>query len=305
MQDRSLIGQILLGSTPLSEEQLNEALGLQQQKGGRLGAILVSLKYLREEDIHKALSQKLGLAYLDTLPASEIDPSVVGSVPIHFAKHHCLIPIRRNGDRVVVAVADPLDYQPLDDLRMLLEGDLEIVLVSSKRILDVINEVYQNRTNTAADMMDDISNSDLDVLASELTQEPEDLLDSADDAPIIKLVNSLLAQAMKERASDIHIEPFEQDLSIRYRIDGILYEVIRPPKKLHAGITSRVKVMGGLNIAEKRLPQDGRIRIKLAGRDIDIRLSTVPTSFGERVVMRLLDRSQVFLDLTQLGYSLD
>jgi general secretion pathway protein E len=171
--------------------------------------------------------------------------------------------------------------------------------VPSQAILDCINAVYDRAANEAEQLVGDME-GDLDMVAHEL-EEPQDLLDSSDEAPIIRLVNSLLFRAAKERASDIHIEPQEKDICVRFRIDGVLQEVIRPPKRFQNSIISRVKIMGGLNIAEKRLPQDGRIRVKLAGRDIDIRLSTTPTVFGERIVMRLLDKSAVLLDLAEIG----
>jgi general secretion pathway protein E len=168
-------------------------------------------------------------------------------------------------------------------------------------VLDAINAVYDRAADEHEKLMEDLEEGDLESVAHEL-EEPTDLLDADDEAPIIRLVNSLLFRAVKERASDIHINPEEKDISVRYRIDGVLREVIRPPKRYQASIASRIKIMGGLNIAEKRLPQDGRIRIKLAGKDVDIRLSTVPTAHGERIVMRLLDKSNVILDLGELGF---
>jgi general secretion pathway protein E len=175
-----------------------------------------------------------------------------------------------------------------------------VVVAPGPLIVDQINRIYDLASGSASELMDGLEEERLDLLATEL-EEPRDLLDADDEAPIIRLVNSLLFQAVKDRASDIHIEPFERDLAVRFRIDGILYDIISPPKRFQPIIISRVKVMSGLNIAEKRLPQDGRIRIRLAGKDVDIRVSTVPTAFGERVVMRLLDRSETILQLNELG----
>ena len=171
-------------------------------------------------------------------------------------------------------------------------------------INEAINRAYDQATSTPHDLMIDLGEERLDLMASELAQEPKDLLESDDAAPIIKLVNGLLSQAVKDRASDIHIEPFETDLVVRFRVDGMMYDVINPPKHVQSAITSRIKVMSGLNIAEKRLPQDGRIRLRIAGRDIDIRVSVIPTAFGERIVLRLLDQAQnlVDLELDQLGF---
>jgi general secretion pathway protein E len=174
-------------------------------------------------------------------------------------------------------------------------------VASPQLVLDAINAVYDRAADEHDKLMEDLETEDLESVAHEL-EEPTDLLDADDEAPIIRLVNSLMFRAVKERASDIHILPEERDISVRYRIDGVLREVIRPPKRFQASIASRIKIMGGLNIAEKRLPQDGRIRIKIAGKDVDIRLSTVPTAHGERIVMRLLDKSSVVLDLESLGF---
>ena len=188
----------------------------------------------------------------------------------------------------------------LDDARALLGCDVRAVLVPSKAILNCINQVYDRASDTAQQVIEDLSAESLDLLASEL-QEPVDLLEATDEAPIIRLVNSTMFQAVKDRASDIHIEPFERDLEIRFRIDGILYKILTPPKRFQSSIISRVKIMAGLNIAEKRLPQDGRIGIKIAGRDVDIRVSVIPTAHGERVVLRLLDKSTSLLDLDEIG----
>ena len=205
-----------------------------------------------------------------------------------------------DGDTVVLATADPGSLGPLDDMRVLLRRPIRVVVAPGPLIVDAINRIYDLASGSASELMDDLDEERLDLLATEL-DEPRDLLDADDEAPIIRLVNSLLFQAVKDRASDIHIEPFERDLMVRFRIDGILYDIITPPKRFQPVIISRVKVMAGLNIAEKRLPQDGRIRIRLAGKDVDIRVSTVPTAFGERVVMRLLDRSSTILQLEELG----
>jgi general secretion pathway protein E len=188
----------------------------------------------------------------------------------------------------------------IDDVRLLLRHPVKVVVAPGATIVDAINRVYDMASGSASDLMDNLDEERLDLVATEL-EEPRDLLDADDEAPIIRLVNSLLFQAVKDRASDIHIEPFERDLTVRFRIDGILYDIISPPKRFQPVIISRVKIMSGLNIAEKRLPQDGRIRIRLAGKDVDIRVSTVPTAYGERVVMRLLDRSATLLHLEELG----
>ena len=297
------LGQILRETSGLPEEKLNEALAQQVEKGGRLGEILVGLKVLTEEQVLQALAIQLDLPFSEKVSIDDVTPDLIERLPINFAKQAKLLPLRREGDAIVLATGDPLDTALLDEARILLEAAITPHVAPPQAILDAINKVYDRAANEAERLMDDLATEDLDSLAHEL-EEPQDLLDAGEDeAPIIKLVNSLLFQAAKERASDIHIEPFERDISVRFRVDGILREKIRPPKRFQKAIASRVKIMGSLNIAETRLPQDGRIRIKLAGRDIDIRLSTVPTTHGERIVMRLLDKSAVLLDLASLGFN--
>jgi len=296
------LGEILVARGAVRPEQVEKALATQTEEGGRIGEILVSIKACREEDVLRALAVQLSLPYLDELRVDEIDPALVEGVPINFAKQWKLLPLYRQGDVVVVAVGDPLETFPLDDLRVILRADLAPAVCVPQKIIDAINQVYDRRSGEAEAVMDDLEATDLDAVAHEL-EEPQDLLDVSDEAPIIRLVNSLLFQAVKERASDIHIEPMERDIAVRFRVDGVLYEIIKPPKRFQSSIASRIKIMAGLNIAEKRLPQDGRIRIKIAGKDVDIRVATAPTSHGERITMRLLDRSSVLLDLPDLGFS--
>ncbi len=297
------LGEILVETAGLSREKLDEALAQQAEKGGRLGELLVGLKVVTEEQVLSALALQLDLPFSARLPIDAVPTDLIQKLPINFAKQAKVLPLRREGETIVLATGDPLDTALLDEARMLLEAPVSPHVAPPQAVLDAINQVYDRAANEAERLMDDMAGEDLASLAHEL-EEPQDLLDAGEDeAPIIKLVNSLLFQAAKERASDIHIEPFERELSVRFRVDGVLREKIKPPKRFQKAIASRVKIMGNLNIAETRLPQDGRIRIKLAGRDIDIRLSTVPTSHGERLVMRLLDKSAVLLDLGELGFS--
>ncbi|MCX5868958.1 MAG: type II secretion system ATPase GspE [Proteobacteria bacterium] len=298
--DRRRIGEILRQETGLSEEIIEEGLKLKVEKGQRLGEFLIKQKHITEEDLARVLSIQSGYPYLAEIPVEGIDLGLVGKIPINFAKRYLIVPLAKNDGTVQIAVSDPFDFYPLDDLARILDARLELRVASGKRILDLINQIYEREQDRADQMMGDLADQDLGSIASGL-EEPKDLLDETDEAPIIRFVNSLLFQAVKERASDIHIEPFERDLSVRFRIDGVLRDKVRPPKRLQASITSRVKIMAGLNIAEKRLPQDGRIHLKIAGKDIDVRASTVPTSHGERVVLRLLDRSSILLPLEQTG----
>ena len=290
---------VLIEQGTISESILEKARE-RQRDGKRLGEVLQEMGAVDGRTWAQALANHYGLPFVEQLPQDDAASEWVNTIPINFAKRHQLLPIGRDGDTVVLATADPGSLGPLDDMRVLLHRPIRVVVAPGPLIVDAINRVYDLASGSASELMDDLDEERLDLLATEL-DEPRDLLDADDEAPIIRLVNSLLFQAVKDRASDIHIEPFERDLTVRFRIDGILYDIITPPKRFQPVIISRVKVMAGLNIAEKRLPQDGRIRIRLAGKDVDIRVSTVPTAFGERVVMRLLDRSSTILQLEELG----
>jgi len=297
------LSDALLQYTKLSQEGLGEALKRHEETGRRLTDVLLELELLDENELLGVLAGLYGLPLRETLEPSEIDPELAMRVPISFAKQHGLLPMRRDGERLEVAIADPLLTDPLDDLRLLFaDSQCEPVLVARRSILNCINAVY-DQASSATDVADEIAEEDLDDIASELIQEPEDLLDSSEhSAPIVRLVNSLLQQAVKERASDIHVEPQERELVVRFRTDDILHEPIRPlPRRLQSAIVSRIKIMGKLDIAEKRLPQDGRIVLKIAGRDYDVRLSTLPTQYGERCVLRLLPRSQELLSIEKIG----
>jgi general secretion pathway protein E len=240
------------------------------------------------------------LPFLPRIAASDVDPELLAALPMQFARRNLVLPLKREDGAVVVAIGDPRALAPLDDLRVLYRTPTRPVVVPPDALTDAINRAYDLASGSAADLMGNLEEERLDLIATEL-EEPRDLLEASDEAPIIRLVNSLLFQAVKDRASDIHIEPFERVLTVRFRIDGILYDVISPPKRFQPVIISRVKVMAGLDIAEKRLPQDGRIRTKVAGKDIDVRVSVIPTAFGERVVLRLLDRAATLLGLEELG----
>ncbi len=294
------LGEILRAIAGLTEEKLNEALTAQLEKGGRLGEVLVGLKSVSEEQVARALGVQLDLPYLARILPDDVDPELVKKVPINFAKQSRILPLFADDEAVAVAVADPLDTAVLDHARSLLGRAVNPQVCLASTIVDAINSVYDRAVNEAEQLVGEMEAQDLDTLAHEL-EEPQDLLDTDDEAPIIRLVNSLLFRAAKEQASDIHIEPMERELMVRFRVDGVLREVIKPPKRYQNSIVSRVKIMAQLNIAEKRLPQDGRIRIKLAGRDIDIRVSTIPNVYGERIVMRLLDKSATLLDLAEIG----
>ncbi len=286
----------------LAPAQLEEGLRLQKEQGGKIGEILVRLKFLTEEKVLEALSSQWQFPFLPSLDIKEIDPTLVEKVPISFAKRYELLPFKRAGKTVHVATSNPLNLSALDDLRLLLGEPLHVIAVPSRVVISSINQIYERTTAGAEQAISDLSGESLSVLAEEMA-EPEDLLDASDEAPMIRLVNSVLFQAVQQRASDIHFEPFEREVAIRYRIDGILYNVLSPPKRLQSSLLSRIKIMAGMNIAEKRLPQDGRIGLKMGGREIDIRVSDVPTAHGERLVLRLLDKSSLLLNLEDIGLS--
>lgn len=298
-------GEVVAQLFNVPASKIGEALDQQAQKGGRIGEILVGMKVLDMGQVLEALAVQLELPFLEAINSDQIPDDIVRQVPIAFAKARRFLPLGRTDDNVVlVATAEPLDTPTHDALRALLHAELEIAVAAPETILAAINNAYDRATRQAESAVEALEGEELSDVAN-LDEEVVDLLDieGDDEAPIIRLVNSLMSQAVKERASDIHIEPFERDMSVRFRIDGVLREIIKPPKRFQSSITSRVKIMAGLNIAEKRLPQDGRIRLKVAGKDIDIRVSTVPTSHGERIVMRLLDRSSVLRDLDTIGFS--
>ena len=298
------LGAILLRTTRLTPEHLAEARRLQEQSGQRLIDVLIEEGHVDEDEAVRALGEQLGLRVRERIAPGDVDEDLLSRVPIAFARAHHLLPLRRAEETVEVAVSDPFDTTALDDLRLLFDGaEITTELASRRSIESAINDVYDRGPASAEKLAEDAA-LDLDAMAHEISAQPKDLLDAADDAPIIRLVNSLLQSAVKERASDIHLEPFEEEIRVRFRIDDVLYEPIPPlPRSLQASIASRIKIMGGLNIAEKRLPQDGRIRLKIAGRDYDVRLSTVPVGHGERLVLRLLPRSTELLNLTHLGFN--
>jgi general secretion pathway protein E len=272
-----------------------------KQNGKPLSAAVIQKGWMTEEELLSALSDRLGVPYWKDLEARGLDPSLVSRVPIAFSRKHRIVPVKLENGVLTTATVDPLHHEPLDDLRLILGcSNIRVVLSSEREVLRAINRFYEQSADTPEEMIQSLDTESSDRILHEL-EETEDLLEVSDEAPVIRLVNLIFFQAVKERASDIHIEPFQKELKVRYRIDGILYNRLNPPKRYQAAIVSRLKVMAKLDIAEKRLPQDGRIPIKVADKDIDIRVSIIPTSFGERVVLRLLDKSSVHLGLEEIG----
>lgn len=301
-QKRPLIGEIFIAQGAITAEQILEALELQKEEGGTIGDILLRLKHLKEETLLEAISEQWKLPYQTHLDINEIDPALTEKIPLSFAKRHQFLPIKREGKHILCATAKPLNLRALDDFYLLLKTRINLIIVSSEEIMRCIHQVYELATESPEDAISDFSGDNLSVLAEEMA-EPEDLLDTDDEAPMILLVNSIFFKAVQQRASDIHFEPFEREVKVRYRVDGILYNVLASPKRLQSALISRVKIMAGMNIAEKRLPQDGRISLRIGGREIDIRVSGIPTAHGERLVLRILEKSNESLDLTQIGLS--
>lgn len=294
------LGEILLELQVLSEEALEEGLRFQEEKGGLIGEILVRKKALPESDLLKALGIQYHLEYQPTISVNDLNTEFTEKISIQYLKKYCMIPVITN-DSTKIAINNPVDFQPLDDLKLQLDiRDAEPFLAPKAEILASINFIYDSSRDSAEQVLQDMHDENGDSIISAM-QEAGDLLDDTSDAPIIKLVNVMLSQAAKDKASDIHIEPTQKGLKIRYRLDGILYDMISPQKQIQSALISRIKVMADMNIAEKRLPQDGRIEIRIGDKNIDIRVSTIPTAFGERVVLRLLDKTKIFLNVSELG----
>jgi general secretion pathway protein E len=286
--------------TSVTEEQLQTALTQIHIDGRSLQSIISKLQFTTPEEALAEFCKHLNVEFIKDIPVNDILVDLVRDIPINYAKSHEVLPFKADAEKVIVLTTNPLNQKALDDLRVRFGKRITPLVTTSVKLQDAINRVYEKST-AALDGLEDMEGEEYD-----LDDPVIDLLESGeDDAPVIKLVNTLLFRAVKEKASDIHVEPYERDMVVRFRVDGVLYDIYKPPKKLQNAITSRIKVMGNLNIAEKRLPQDGRIPLKLAGKDIDVRLSSVPTAFGERLVMRLQDRSNVVLELEQLGFSRD
>jgi len=270
-----------------------------RREGRTLGEALGELGATDAASFARALAETAGLPFAAALP----DPparELIAVLPMPFARRHLVLPLARDAAGLAVALADPAALAALDDLRVLYGAPVRALVAPAPALRDAITRAYDAAARSAADTMDAIEGERLDLVAGEL-DEPPDLLEAGDDTPVIRLLNALLAQAVKDGASDIHVEPYERGLAVRFRVDGLLHDVLEPPARLAATLASRVKIMAGLDIAERRLPQDGRVAVRVAGRDVDVRVSIVPTAFGERVVLRLLDRAGALRDLPDLG----
>jgi general secretion pathway protein E len=291
--EQRYIGEILVRRGALDPDKLDDALESAASRAVDLRDFLVGTRIVEEDKVIRALADEVGMEFVEKIPTKIIPEELIDAVPINFARQNRVLPLSQSNDGVRVAVANPLDPFPIDDLRILLGKPIIPVAASEEAIDDAINRVYERKDETALG----------ESKEADQVEELRDLIDMTDEAPVIRWVNNLFYTAVKERASDIHIEPTDEKVVVRYRIDGRLI----PRKEANRGflpsIVSRVKIEAGLNIAEKRLPQDGRISKKIAGKVIDVRVSTIPTAKGERVVMRLLDKEQVLLSLIDLGFA--
>lgn len=300
------IGKILIEKKIITNEHLQEMLLLQKGSTLRLGQLVVKKGLATEEDIIlSALSEQFSLPSQKHIEFED-EGGLFSKIPVYFLKKNKLVPFKAENKTIYLAIVDPLNIQPFDDLKMLFPGyEFEFVLTMETEVQRIISShLDMMKSDTTGDVIEDLEESDFEILSSPIF-ETEDILDMANEAPIIKLVNMMITQAVQDKASDIHIEPYEKDLLVRFRIDGILYQMFTPPKKFQGAIISRVKIMANLNIAENRLPQDGRIQIKIGAKDIDIRVSVFPTYYGERVVLRLLNKTDMSFELESLGFSSD
>jgi len=305
------LGELLVRTGKINQTQLNEALALQKDQGGRVGTNLVKLGYLTEKQLVDSLAQHFKVPAVE-LAGMDIDEAVIKIIPADLARKYTILPVSKTGATVTVAMIDPTNVFAMDDVKFMTGYRVEPVVASESGIRAAIDRYYGSThaielKKVMEDLTEDTATgTDLEVLEEEQDLDLATLEEESEQAPVVKLVNLVLTDAIKRGASDIHIEPYEKEYRVRYRIDGILYEMMHPPLKLKEAITSRVKIMARLDIAEKRLPQDGRIKIKtkISGKakDLDYRVSVLPTLFGEKIVMRLLDKDKLMLDMTKLGF---
>ena len=299
MNDR--IGELLVQKNFLSQEQLERAKEETRVTGSRLGLELTKLGFIKEDDLAEVISNQYGVPSI-SLDDFEVDLEVIKLIPEDVALKHTIIPVNRAGATLIVAMSDPSNIFAVDDVKFLTGYDVEVVVSAEESIRRAI-EKYYDTSSSIDEVMADFDDADFEVVSDDESLDVTELERATEDAPVVKLVNLILTDAIKKNASDIHIEPYEKSFRVRYRIDGVLYEVMRPPRKLKNPLTSRMKIMAELDIAERRLPQDGRIKLKMGrNREMDYRVSVLPTLFGEKIVMRLLDKSSLQLDMTKLGF---
>src|SRR3989449_2795295 len=304
------IGEMLLKAGLVSQEQLSSALEHQKKNGGKLGFNLVKLGFVNEDDITQLLSEQYGVPSIN-LRHFEIDEQVTKLVPAEVAQKSLIMPVNRTGATLTIAMVDPTNVFAMDDIKFMTGYNVEPVVASEIAIREAIDHYYGSThalelKKVMDEMAETESTEDLEVLEEEEEIDLQRLEAASEDAPVVKLVNIILTDSIKKNASDIHLEPYEKDFRVRFRIDGVLYEIMHPPMKLKDAITSRIKIMAKIDISEKRLPQDGRIKVKMKlggkNKEMDYRVSVLPTLFGEKIVLRLLDKENLMLDMTKLGF---
>jgi type IV pilus assembly protein PilB len=298
------LGDLLIKERLITKEQLDKALQEQRASGTRLGYSLVKLGFVQETEITKMLARQFRMPAVD-LSRFEVDPKIVKMIPADIALKHLVLPLKKEGRTLTVAMADPTNMGVIDDLKFVTRYDIFPVIAGEYTLRTAIDKYYE-QVDAQLDVLlkemgEDGASDELEIVQE---QEESELAGAAmaDDAPVVKLINAILTDAVKRGASDIHVEPFEHEIRVRYRIDGALEEVMKPPMKLKAALTSRIKIMSSLNIAERRVPQDGRIKLKMGKRVIDFRVSVLPVLFGEKIVMRILDKGNLTLDLSKFGF---
>lgn len=296
------IQEILIESNLISQESLDSAIKIQRQKGGALSRILVEQGVISEQLLMVTLGKQLGIPPIN-LAKVKIDPQVIKLIPEHIARYYQLIAISKIGDTITVVMSDPLNIFALDDLKVLTGKDVRVILATASEIVKAIESYYAPEQKKMAEVLEEAEAVDLQVVREKEEIDIGELARSIKEAPVVKMVNLILIEAIKRRASDIHIEPYENVLRIRYRIDGVLREVFSPPKKIQNAILARLKIMSKLDITQRRLPQDGRFKIKFENREIDFRVSVLPIQFGEKIVLRALDKSSLSIGLDKLGFS--
>jgi type IV pilus assembly protein PilB len=297
------LGQLLVNNNIINEEQLDKALDLQKKEGGRVGSNLIKLGVITEDQLVEFLSQQYGVPSA-TISTEDFDDSIIKFIPFDVAQKYQIFPVSKNGATLTLAMTDPSNVFAIDDVKFMTGYEVTPVVASESAIKDAISRYYE-QSDALQNVVDSIDMDDGDLDLIQETEEDVDvsqLKDAVDEAPVVKLVNLILSEAIVRGASDIHVEPYEKQFRIRYRIDGVLYDIMQPPARLKAALSSRIKIMSELDIAERRLPQDGRIKLKVKDKPIDLRVSTLPTLFGEKIVMRILDKSNLNLDLSTLGF---
>jgi type IV pilus assembly protein PilB len=295
------LGEILLREGLVTREQLAQALAEQKNTKHRLGYVLVKLGLVQELEITKVLARQYRMPAVD-LSRFEVDPKIIKLVPADMATKSVVLPLKREGRTLTVAMADPTDLGLLEDLKFITRFDLFPVIAGEYTLRNLIEKHYEASDQQLQSILKDMEDTGDDIEVVEDEEEEAATQAQIDDAPVVKLINGLLTDAVRRGASDIHIEPFEHEIRVRYRIDGALLEIMRPPLKMKAALTSRVKILSQLNIAERRVPQDGRLKLKMGSRVIDFRVSTLPVLFGEKIVLRILDKGNLTLDLTKFGF---